>query len=315
MQPPEVDFDEYSDDYRDAVEEVDLLRSRRPRLLHARENRGAARARPPPRRRGDARILPRRRLRRPVETDRLLKGVGREGTVGRLAGVDGLPGMVEHARPRDPGPSTAASPGESLPFARPSDLFHLVLHHVPRSERPALIDGMKRALRPGGLLFVFEHNPYNPLTRHAVAEENVDVTRRAVPLFVGLGAIEPNLIRLTSATRLVAAGAGRCRAHRGLRQLAARDASVIVTQMVRGAIGSSTSATLVWAQVARPASSASDHVGDPRTFDSPTSNETSAATNKTSTVPTRNLLHAPAKRVEGARRAERTARSAGAGSG
>jgi 2-polyprenyl-3-methyl-5-hydroxy-6-metoxy-1,4-benzoquinol methylase len=45
-----------------------------------------------------------------------------------------------------------------------------VLHHVPPAERPTLLDTVVRKLAPAGRLFVFEHNPYNPLTRRAVRE-------------------------------------------------------------------------------------------------------------------------------------------------
>jgi 2-polyprenyl-3-methyl-5-hydroxy-6-metoxy-1,4-benzoquinol methylase len=44
-----------------------------------------------------------------------------------------------------------------------------VLHHVPPAERPALMKTVASTLAPGGRLFVFEHNPLNPVTRHAVA--------------------------------------------------------------------------------------------------------------------------------------------------
>ena len=44
-----------------------------------------------------------------------------------------------------------------------------VLHHVPVAERAALLARVRRLLVPGGALFVFEHNPLNPLTRRAVA--------------------------------------------------------------------------------------------------------------------------------------------------
>lgn len=45
-----------------------------------------------------------------------------------------------------------------------------VLHHVAPEERPALIASLAEYLLPGrGILVVFEHNPYNPLTRRAVA--------------------------------------------------------------------------------------------------------------------------------------------------
>jgi SAM-dependent methyltransferase len=43
-----------------------------------------------------------------------------------------------------------------------------VLHHVPPDERGRVVSRVVAKLAPGGRLFVFEHNPYNPLTRHAV---------------------------------------------------------------------------------------------------------------------------------------------------
>jgi SAM-dependent methyltransferase len=44
-----------------------------------------------------------------------------------------------------------------------------VLHHVPPDARADLLGEVRNRLRPGGRLFVFEHNPFNPLTRRAVA--------------------------------------------------------------------------------------------------------------------------------------------------
>lgn len=44
-----------------------------------------------------------------------------------------------------------------------------VLHHIPLPERAALMERVCRSLRPNGRLFVFEHNPLNPLTRRLVA--------------------------------------------------------------------------------------------------------------------------------------------------
>jgi hypothetical protein len=40
---------------------------------------------------------------------------------------------------------------------------------VPRPERLSVLSAVREKLKPGGRLFVFEHNPLNPLTRHAVA--------------------------------------------------------------------------------------------------------------------------------------------------
>ncbi len=43
-----------------------------------------------------------------------------------------------------------------------------VLHHVPPSERVALMSGLRAKLAPSGRVVVFEHNPLNPLTRRVV---------------------------------------------------------------------------------------------------------------------------------------------------
>ena len=44
-----------------------------------------------------------------------------------------------------------------------------VLHHVPLAERNPLLQRIQPLLMPGGKLFVFEHNPWNPVTRRVVA--------------------------------------------------------------------------------------------------------------------------------------------------
>ena len=44
-----------------------------------------------------------------------------------------------------------------------------VLHHVKPVERVELMTKVAKLLAPSGKLVVFEHNPYNPLTRRAVA--------------------------------------------------------------------------------------------------------------------------------------------------
>lgn len=43
-----------------------------------------------------------------------------------------------------------------------------VLHHVPVEEHVLWLGELRRVVRPGGLLAVFEHNPWNPLTVRAV---------------------------------------------------------------------------------------------------------------------------------------------------
>ncbi len=47
-------------------------------------------------------------------------------------------------------------------------LASCVFHHIPHGEHVGLLREIHRVLKPGGQLFVFEHNPLNPLTRAAV---------------------------------------------------------------------------------------------------------------------------------------------------
>jgi SAM-dependent methyltransferase len=47
-------------------------------------------------------------------------------------------------------------------------LASCVFHHIPHEEHVRLLGEIRRVLKPTGLLFVFEHNPLNPLTVHAV---------------------------------------------------------------------------------------------------------------------------------------------------
>jgi SAM-dependent methyltransferase len=43
-----------------------------------------------------------------------------------------------------------------------------VFHHIPHNEHVQWLSELRRVVRPGGMLTVFEHNPLNPLTRRAV---------------------------------------------------------------------------------------------------------------------------------------------------
>ncbi len=43
-----------------------------------------------------------------------------------------------------------------------------VFHHIPHEEHVTWLRELHRITRPGGLIAIFEHNPLNPLTVHAV---------------------------------------------------------------------------------------------------------------------------------------------------
>ena len=106
------------------------------------------------------------------KTDRFLFS-----SLGSLTGVDVSPASIEHARRENPRGHYESYDGRVLPFA--DGLFDAaflvcVLHHVVPEERAALLFGVRRVLKPGGVLLVFEHNPFNPLTRLAVARCEFD---------------------------------------------------------------------------------------------------------------------------------------------
>lgn len=70
---------------------------------------------------------------------------------------------------RVPAASTHASEGE-LPDGRfATAVLAGVMHHVPVEERQSLLARLRAKLKPGGKLYIFEHNPLNPLTRRAVS--------------------------------------------------------------------------------------------------------------------------------------------------
>ena len=95
----------------------------------------------------------------------------------KLSGVDISSVSIERARRNNPQVHYKVYDGHTLPFAAASfDSAFLicVLHHVVPAERNALLQDVRRVLKPGGVLFIFEHNPFNPLTRLAVARCEFD---------------------------------------------------------------------------------------------------------------------------------------------
>jgi len=72
---------------------------------------------------------------------------------GRLTGVDFSAGMLARARDAHPDVTWVRADARALPFAGDFDLavsFGALGHFLPR-ERPAVFEGVYRALRPGGL--------------------------------------------------------------------------------------------------------------------------------------------------------------------
>jgi ubiquinone/menaquinone biosynthesis C-methylase UbiE len=92
--------------------------------------------------------------------------------VGSIAGVDVSKASIDRARERNPGVCYKSYSGERLPFDdKTFDVVFTVcvMHHVPPAQWPLFAAEMKRVLKPGGMVAVFEHNPRNPLTQRIVS--------------------------------------------------------------------------------------------------------------------------------------------------
>lgn len=65
----------------------------------------------------------------------------------------------------------AWTPEDNLPFADAEfdgAFACCVFHHIPHEQHEQKLKELRRVLKPGGLLMVYEHNPFNPFTVHAV---------------------------------------------------------------------------------------------------------------------------------------------------
>jgi SAM-dependent methyltransferase len=89
-----------------------------------------------------------------------------------LHGLDVSTASIEVARNGNPQCHYHIYDGKVAPFE--DGAFDLVfaacvIHHVPPENWPSFVAEIKRLLRPGGMMVVFEHNPFNPLTRLVVS--------------------------------------------------------------------------------------------------------------------------------------------------
>jgi SAM-dependent methyltransferase len=101
------------------------------------------------------------------ETDRYLAH-----EIGELHGVDVSEGAVAQARSANPDVLYRTYDGERLPYGDGEfDLAFAicVVHHVAPDRWASFVQELVRVVRPGGIVSVIEHNPFNPLTRLAVA--------------------------------------------------------------------------------------------------------------------------------------------------
>lgn len=102
------------------------------------------------------------------------------GFPGKMHGADVSPAMLDEAekRWRINGKPLFSCIGETkTDFADNSFsciVAACVFHHIQPEKRDVVFQEIKRILAPGGIIVVFEHNPFNPLTRLIVKRSVID---------------------------------------------------------------------------------------------------------------------------------------------
>ena len=94
-----------------------------------------------------------------------------KNTFSGLNGVDVSERSIAQAQQANPWAQYKSYDGHALPYCDGDfDMVTAVcvMHHVVQAEWPEFVREASRVVRPGGLIGIIEHNPYNPLTRLAV---------------------------------------------------------------------------------------------------------------------------------------------------
>ncbi len=105
-------------------------------------------------------------------------------SLGSISAVDVSSSCIDVARARNPGVAYQTYDGRRLPYRDASfDAAYTicVMHHVPPDNWESFTREMRRVVRPGGLTAIFEHNPFNPLTRRAVSTCEFDANAVLLP--------------------------------------------------------------------------------------------------------------------------------------
>ena len=102
----------------------------------------------------------------------------------KIAAIDIAGELLASARINVAGVDFREYDGVTIPF---SDHFFdavfavCVFHHLPPDQQMFMLKEMKRVVRPGGTVAIYEHNPMNPLTRRTVAncefDEHIDLVK------------------------------------------------------------------------------------------------------------------------------------------
>lgn len=113
-------------------------------------------------------------------TGEMLQLLRSEGWTGELEGCDVSTLMLRQLQARWVRGAQPKLHLASLPdIGLPADTYDVVIaccvfHHIDPSAQLRVLGALARNLRPGGRLFMFEHNSRNPITRWVVARTPID---------------------------------------------------------------------------------------------------------------------------------------------
>jgi SAM-dependent methyltransferase len=114
----------------------------------------------------------------------------------RLDGYDVSAASIREVPPELASAGQFTSDLASLSGSYDAVVLSNVMHHVAPGDRGALVSGLRAQLASGGKLFVFEHNPINPVTRLVVARCEFDRDAVLLPRAEGVAWVETAGLRL-----------------------------------------------------------------------------------------------------------------------
>jgi SAM-dependent methyltransferase len=156
----EAEFDAFTDDYEDALEQgIRLSGEDRAYFAQGRVNWVGKRL-------AELGEMPRTILDFGCGTGSTTPYLGALPGAERVIGTDVSGGLLALARRDHGGPDTAFVEPHDVP-ADAVDVAYCngVFHHIPLAERDGAVASVLAALRPGGLFAFWENNPWNPGTR------------------------------------------------------------------------------------------------------------------------------------------------------
>jgi SAM-dependent methyltransferase len=101
----------------------------------------------------------------------------------KITGVDPSEGSLAIARLANPENHYVAIPEDKLlDLGKRFDLIYVscVFHHIPQQRHDSILRQLRCHLNQGGRLVIFEHNPYNPFTRHITQRCKLDQNARLI---------------------------------------------------------------------------------------------------------------------------------------